>query len=93
MKRIFLYGLAGAEDRYKLVGYFWINCEEENDIIVRMRRDASWMKFKNPSVDRVFAISESGELANAYKYVKRHDSIEANISFMLKLETEGIRII
>ena len=88
-----MYGLAGAEDRYKLVSYFWINCDEENDIIMRMRRDAGWLKFKNPSIERVFAISESGELANAYKYAKRHDNIETNINFILKLETEGIRII
>lgn len=93
MKRIFLYGIAGAEDRYKIVKYVWINCEEETDLIRRIRNDAGWMKFQNPSVEHVYAISEGGHVANSYKYTKRHDSIEANVNFKLLLEKEGILII
>lgn len=93
MKRVFLYGLAGAEDRYKIVKYVWINCDEETDIIKRMRNDAGWMKFQNPSIEHVYAISEGAQLANAYKYTKRRDSIESNVNFKLILETQGLLII
>lgn len=99
MKRVFLYGLAGVEDSYRLVGYIWIDLEQARiekpdfDIISRIKCDAGWMKFKTPSVEHVFAISESAELARAYKYVKRNNSIEANVNFKLKLENEGLKII
>lgn len=93
MKRVFLYGLAGAEDRYKIVRYVWFECEGVEDIIEHIRREAAWLKFQNPSVEQVYGICESARLANAYKYTKRNDSIEANVTFKLMLETEGIPVI
>jgi hypothetical protein len=93
MKRVFLYGIAGAEDNYRIVRYIFIDGAVEPITITNIARTAGWLKFKNPGIEHVYAIDESVGLARAYKSAKKNDSIANNVEFKLILEREGLQII
>ena len=91
MKRIFLYGLAGASDAYRIVKYSYI--DDEYRSIKDIKLHAYWLKSKNPSIKYVFAIDERPGLAADYTRAWKQNSIESYAIFKDILEREGVLIV
>lgn len=96
MKRIYLYGLANAENRYKAVRHSYIDeyrLGDNIDIVKEMKACASWMKNHDGRVEHVYAMSMRPGLAYDYKRAWMTDTIESNVIFKDILEREGLLIL
>lgn len=93
MKRIFLYGIAGAEDNYRVASYMYIDCEKEEVTIRKLVINATWLKIKNQSIKYVYAIDSSASLAHSYRETVHSNTIENNVLFKSMLEELGLKII
>lgn len=91
MKKIFLYGLAGADEMYRVVRYSYI--EAENISIKNIVGHAGWLRFKNPTIEHVYAIDERAGLAGEYRTAWKRNTIESHAIFKDILEREGLLII
>ena len=91
MKRIYLYGLAGADNSYRVVSHSYI--EESEYSIRNIVGHAGWMIHKNPTIEHVYAIDMRPGLANDYKNAWKRNSIESYAIFKDILEREGLLII
>lgn len=93
MNRIFLYGIAGADDNYRVVRYVYIDAENEPIAIRSIRNDSSYLKFKNPGIEEVYAIDGDKQLCYIYRETIKKNSISCNTEFKCMLEKMGIKII
>lgn len=91
MNRIFLYGIAGVEDGYRVVWYQYLTLEHAS--IRNITQTASWMKYKNQSIEEVYAIDESAALCGQYKRTIKANSVESNVTFKCMLERSGLKVI
>ena len=71
----------------------FIDSEKEPITIRSIMRTAYWMKYKNPSIEQVFAIDDGASLAHIYKDTYTSNSYAKNVEFKLLLEKEGLKII
>ena len=92
-RRIFIYGIGGANDNYRIVAYQYIKTNESYDIVRDCRSVAEWMRYRNPSIKYTYAIGESAELANMYKKARKTNTVEDNVCFKLMLEETGLIIL
>lgn len=92
-RRIFIYGIGGANDNYRIVAYQYIKTNESYDIVRDCRAVAEWLRYRNPSIKYTYAIGESAELANMYKKARKTNSVEDNVCFKLMLEETGLIIL
>lgn len=92
-RRIFIYGIGGANDNYRIVAYQYIKTNESYDIVRDCRAVAEWLRYRNPSIKYTYAIGESAELANMYKKAMKTNSVEDNVCFKLMLEETGLIIL
>ena len=90
MNRIYLYGIAGASDKYAVVRYQAVDVEHRPIDAIKMESDI--MRMDYPSVKQVFAIDARGGLANDYRRAIKQNSIEGFIIFKDILERMGIEI-
>ena len=90
MNRIYLYGLAGASDKYAVVRYQAVDVEHRPIDAIKIESDI--MRMDYPSVKQVFAIDARGGLANDYRRAIKQNSIEGFIIFKDILERMGIEI-
>lgn len=91
-RRIFVYGIGGAEDNYRIVAYQYIKTNESYDIVRDCHSVAMWLRYRNPTIKRAYAIGESAELAQMYKKARKTNSVEDNVCFKLMLEETGLII-
>ena len=91
-RRIFVYGIGGAEDNYRIVAYQYIKTNESYDIVRDCHSVARWLRYRNLSIKRAYAIGESAELAQMYKRARKTNSVEDNVCFKLMLEETGLII-
>ena len=91
MKRIFLYGIAGAADSYRVVSNSYI--DEDNFSIRNIAGHAAWMIHKNPTIEHVYAVDQRAGLAYDYKRAWKQNSIESYAVFKDILEREGLLVI
>ena len=91
MRRIYLYGLTGVENQYRIVRYSYI--DDERISIDTIRMHATWMKLHYSSIEHVYAIDGRRGLAASYREAIKNDSIESLIIFKDILEREGIKVI
>lgn len=91
MKQIFLYGLGGAKDQYRVIRYEAI--DEEFFSIRNIVNDAKWLKIKYPSIEHVYAIDNRRGLRRDYIEAIKTNSIESCFVFRDILESEGLKII
>lgn len=91
MKRIFLYGIAGAAEAYRIVSHTYI--DEAEYSIRNIMGHAGWMRIKHPTIEHVYAIDMRPGLANDYKRAWKQNSIESYAVFKDILEREGLLII
>ena len=90
MNRIYLYGIAGASDKYAVVRYQAVDVEHRPIDAIKIESDI--MRMDYPSVKQVFAIDARGGLANDYRRAIKQNSIEGFIIFKDILERTGIEI-
>ena len=90
MNRIYLYGIAGANDKYAVVRYQAVDVEHRPIDAIKIESDI--MRMDYPSVKQVFAIDARGGLANDYRRAIKQNSIEGFIIFKDILERRGIEI-
>lgn len=93
MNRIYLYGIAEVADSYKIIRYDYIDSENEPITIKSIILNAHWMKHQYPSIEHVYAIDSSKQLARIYKDTIRAKSLQENVEFKILLEREGLFII
>ena len=93
MNKVFLYGIASARNQYAVVRYAYIDGEKEPITIKGMVREAEWLRFRNPTIEHVYALDDSSSLAFAYKDTVKSNSVEGNVVFKCMLEQNGIIII
>ena len=90
MNRIYLYGIAGASDKYAVVRYQAVDVEHRPIDAIKIESDI--MRMDYPSVKQVFAIDARGGLGNDYRRAIKQNSIEGFIIFKDILERMGIEI-
>ena len=90
MNRIYLYGIAGANDKYAVIRYQAVDVEHRPIDAIKIESDI--MRMDYPSVKQVFAIDARGGLANDYRRAIKQNSIEGFIIFKDILERMGIEI-
>ena len=91
MKRIYLYGISGAEDQYRIIRYSYI--DDDSISIKNIIYFATLMVIKNPSIERVYAVDNRKGLAGDYREAIKKNSIESFVIFKDILEREGLQII
>lgn len=93
MNRVYLCGIASAADNYRIIRYLYIDSEKERITIQKLLTHSAWLKYKNPTIEYVYAVDDSAEMARAYKETKIHNDLENNVIFKQLLEDTGIRLI
>lgn len=90
MNRIYLYGIAGASDKYAVIRYQAVDVEHRP--IDAIKVEAEIMRMDYPSIKTVYAIDARGGLANDYRMAIKRNSVEGFIVFRDILERKGIEI-
>lgn len=91
-RRIFVYGIGGADDNYRIVAYQYIKVNESYDISRDCHSVARWLRYRNPTIKYTYAIGESADLARMYQKARKTNSVEDNVCFKLMLEETGFII-
>ena len=90
MNRIYLYGIAGANDKYAVIRYQAVDVEHRPIDAIKMEADI--MRMEYPNVKQIFAIDARGGLANDYRRAIKNNTFESYIIFKDILERKGIEI-
>ena len=90
MKTMFLYGIAGAEEQYRVVRYTCI--PEEDFSVLTFKYEALKMRMEYPNIERVFMMDNRHGLRRDYVVACKKNSIENWIAFKDMLERQGIEI-
>lgn len=91
MNQVILYGIAGAENQYRVIRYFIIDAELV--AISNIVYQANMLKIKNPTIEHVYAIDNRRGLRRDYVESYKRNTIESCAIFKDILEREGIMII
>lgn len=91
-RRLFIYGIGGADDNYRIVAYRFIKVNESYDITSDSHSIAAWLRYMNPTIKYAYAIMESADVAQMYKKARKTNSVEDNVCFKLMLEETGFII-
>lgn len=91
MKRIYLYGIAGVADHYKVVRYSCV--DSEGVTIMSLKYEAAKLRMDYPNIGHVYAVDESSSLYRSYMEAIRKNSMEVCISFRDTLMRQGVEVI
>ena len=91
-RRLFIYGIGGADDNYRIVSYQFIEISRSYDISKDSHAIAAWLRYRNPTIKYAYAIVESADIAQMYKKARKTNSVEDNVCFKLMLEETGFII-
>ena len=91
MNQVILYGIAGAENQYRVIRYFIIDAELVS--ISNIVYQANMLKIKNPTIEHVYAIDNRRGLRRDYVESYKRNTIESCAIFKDILEREDIMII
>lgn len=91
MKRIYLYGIAGAADHYKVVRYSCVDVDGMT--IMSLKYEAAMLRMDYPNIVRVYAVDASPSLYRSYMETIRKDSMEVCVSFRDMLMRQGVEVI
>lgn len=89
-QQIYLYGIAGPEDMYRVVKCTQLDAEDLN--VAWMKREAVLMKLSWPSIEHVYAIDQRKGLRRDYVEAFKKNSIESWHTFKSILMLEGLKI-
>ena len=90
MKTIFLYGIAGADNKYRVLRYACI--DEANFSINNIRYAAQLMRIHNPSIQHVYALDNRYGLRRDYMESIKKNTIESCAIFKDILERDGWKV-
>ena len=91
--KIFLYGIAGADQAYRVVKYWcFFNVDTKPVTIRDLMYQATMLQVKNPSIEHVYAIDDRHGLHSDFRYAMKKNSVESWAIFKNILETEGLQI-
>lgn len=93
MNRLYLYGIAGADDKYRVVTHVYIDSIAQPIAVRNIVTNATWIKYKYPGVEHVYVIDGSSRLGAIYMDTMRKSTMEKNVEFKHILETEGLLVI
>lgn len=92
--KIFLYGITGADQMYRVAKYWCFFDVESEPVTIRdIIYQASMLRMKNPSIEQVYAIDDRHGLRSDFRYAMKKNSIESWAIFKNILEMEGLRVI
>ena len=92
--RIYLYGVGGADQMYRVVKYWcFFNIEKEPITIREIRYRALELRMRCPSIEHLYLIDGGLKLRYDYNLALRKNSIESWAVFKSLLETEGLQIL
>lgn len=96
MTTVFLYGLGGADQMYRVVRYTPVEVDNllgtSFGVIRTLKYEAQIMKMKFPNVERVFAIDNGRGLIRDYNLAWKQNTIESHAIFKDILEREGLEL-
>ena len=91
--KIFLYGLAGPDQAYRVVKYWcFFNVDTEPVLIKDIIYQAMMLCVKNPSITEVYAIDDRRGLFDDFRTAIKKNSVESWAIFKNILQTEGLRV-
>lgn len=90
MKSIFLYGIGGARDQYRVIRYTRI--DEPDFSINTLMYEASIMRINYPSIEHVYAVDNRYGLGRTYLESVKKNSIESCAVFKDLIQRTGIEI-
>lgn len=90
MKSIFLYGIGGARDQYRVIRYTRI--DEWDFSINTLMYEASIMRINYPSVEHVYAVDNRYGLGRTYLESVKKNSIESCAVFKDLIQRQGLEI-
>lgn len=90
MKSIFLYGIGGARDQYRVIRYTRI--DEQDFSINTLMYEASIMRINYPSIEHVYAVDNRYGLGRTYLESVKKNSIESCAVFKDLIQRTGIEI-
>lgn len=90
MKSIFLYGIGGARDQYRVIRYTRI--DEPDFSIGTLMYEASIMRINYPSIEHVYAVDNRYGLGRTYLESVKKNSIESCAVFKDLIQRTGIEI-
>ncbi len=90
MKSIFLYGIGGAQDQYRVIRYTRI--DEPDFSIETLMYEASMMRMRYPSIEHVYAVDNRHGLGRTYLECVKKNSIESCAIFRDLIERQGLEI-
>lgn len=91
MKKVYLYGILGADEQYRVARYFCLS--EENISVTNIVNSATIMKMKYPTIEHVYAVDNRYNLYADFMEAFKHPSVENNAIFKDICEREGLKII
>lgn len=91
MKRIYLYGIAGAADHHKVVRYSCV--DGDGMTIMSLKYEAARLRMDYPNIEHVYAVDASPSLYRSYMETIRKDSMEGCVSFRDMLMRQGVEVI
>lgn len=96
MTTVYLYGLGGADQNYRVIRYTPIEIDNlvgtTFGVINTFKYEACMMKQRFPSIERIFMIDNRRGLNRDYQEAWRKNSIESYAIFKDILEREGVEL-
>lgn len=90
MRSIFLYGIGGARDQYRVIRYTRI--DEQDFSINTLMYEASIMRINYPSIEHVYAVDNRYGLGRTYLESVKKNSIESCAVFKNLIQRQGLEI-
>ena len=96
MTTVYLYGLGGADQMYRVVRYSAVEIDSllgtNFGVISTLKYEAQMMRMKYPNIERVFAIDNYRGLVRDYTNAWKKNTIESHAIFKDILEREGLEL-
>lgn len=96
MTTVYLYGLGGANQNYRVIRYTPVEIDSligsSFGVIRTLKYEAEMLRMKYPNIRQVFAIDNGRGLNRDYNDAWKKNSIESWVIFKDILEREGIEI-
>lgn len=92
--RVYLYGIGGADQMYRVVKYWcFFNIDIDPVMIREIKYEMAMLRMKCPSIEHMYLIDGSLRLRHEFNLATKKNSIEGWLVFRSVLETEGLKIL
>lgn len=91
MKDFVLYGIAGANNQYRVVKYEFYDGPIYD--LAPIKAQAGMMRMDNPTIEEVYLVKSGPDIAADYRKADKRKSVEGNVIFKVTLEQYGAKIL